>query len=40
LALAVSTGLMLGAAATTVVLTHVNPVVTLWPLPPANHMNA
>jgi hypothetical protein len=30
---------MLGAAATTVLI-HVNPVVTLWPLPPANHMNA
>ena len=39
LALAASTGLMLGAAASTV-LTYMNPVVTLWPLPPANHMNA
>jgi hypothetical protein len=39
LALAVSTGLMLGAAASTL-LTHANPVATLWPLPAANHMNA
>ena len=38
-ALAVSTGLMLGAAVSTV-LTHVNPVVTRWPLPVTNHLNA
>jgi len=29
---------MPGAAASTV-LTQVNPVVTPWPVPPANHMN-
>ena len=38
LALAVGTALMPGAAASTV-LTQVNPVVTPWPVPPANHMN-